>query len=123
MFDTNKPGKALAMCMGILFLSGCSMSSLYPWSGPTERSRVPTDATAYACNGGKTLYVRYGPSAQYAMVLLPDREFRLDAEAGPAASKFTNGRTTLAVKDGEVSLEENGSVLYGGCKKAEPKAR
>lgn len=115
--------KQAGVLLGTMLLSACSMSSLNPWSGPTERSRVPTDATAYACNGGKTLYVRYGPSAQYAMVLLPDREFRLDAEAGPAASKFTNGRTTLAVKDGDVSLEENGSVLYAGCKKAEPKAR
>ena len=98
-------------------LSGCSGlvdRVTNPWGSVTERSTVPSDAMAYTCNGNKPLYVRYGPSSQFAMVIYPDREFRLD---GSGAGKFTNGRTTLTVSDAEASIEEGGATVYGGCKR------
>ena len=98
-------------------LSGCSNMVdrlTNPWGTVSERSTVPTDAVAYTCNGNKPLYVRYGPSSQFAMVIYPDREFRLD---GSGAGKFTNGRTTLTVSDAEASIEEGGAAVYAGCKR------
>ena len=100
-------------------LSGCgnmNMSRITnPWAGPQEMARLPADAVTYTCGNGKPLYVRYGPSSQYAMVIYPDQECRLDADKS-GAGKFSNGRTTLTVSSAEASIEEGGATVYGGCK-------
>lgn len=107
-------------------LSGCggiSMSTITnPWGGPVEQSRLPVDAAAYRCDGGKPLYVRYGPGNQFAMVLFPDREFRLDAVDGSSGARFTNGRTNLEVGGAEVKITEGTATLYANCKRPEPAA-
>jgi hypothetical protein len=102
-------------------LAGCGtpFAQYNPWGGVREQSRIPADATAYTCNGGKTLYVRYGPSAQYAMLLYPDREFRLDSQGGPAATRFSNGRTVMSLNGDELRVEEGGNAVYSGCKKVD----
>ncbi len=115
----HAPFTTLALLvMGVAF-AGCSTvvdRITNPWGTATERSTVPADATAYTCNGNKPLYVRYGPSSQYAMLIYPDREFRLDADKS-GAGKFTNGRTTLTVSSTDASVEEGGAAVYAGCKR------
>jgi membrane-bound inhibitor of C-type lysozyme len=107
-------------------LSGCgnmNMSRITnPWGGPQEQARLPADAVAYTCSNGKPLYVRYGAGNQFAMVMFPDREFRLDATDGAVGGKYSNGRTNLEVRDGEVTVTEGATVLYGACKRPEQKA-
>ena len=114
-------GIALSALVALSGCRGISMSTITnPWGGPVEQSRVPVDAAAYACDGGKPLYVRYGPGNQFAMVLFPDREFRLDAVDGSSGAKFSNGRTNLEVSGAEVKITEGTATLYGNCKRPEP---
>jgi membrane-bound inhibitor of C-type lysozyme len=103
-------------------LSGCGSVKLNPlewWSsGPNEQQpQRLVGATRYQCAGGKELAVRYAPQGQaWAMVLLPEREFRLDAVTA-AAGRYSNGRATLDFKGDEVELQENGALLYAACKR------
>ena len=119
----NKAVTGIALS-ALVALSGCrgiSMSTITnPWGGPVEQSRVPVDAVAYACDGGKPLYVRYGPGNQFAMVLFPDREFRLDAVDGSSGAKFSTGRTNMVVAGAAVNITEGTATLYGKCKRPEP---
>jgi membrane-bound inhibitor of C-type lysozyme len=50
------------------------------------------------------------------MIIFPEREFRLDAEASAAGTKFSNGRTVLSTRGDETVLEEAGTVLFAKCK-------
>jgi membrane-bound inhibitor of C-type lysozyme len=106
-------------------LAGCggfSMSSLNPWSWgmPVERAQtLPSDATAYNCDGGKQLVVRYLSGGEKSvMIVFPEREFRLDAAPSASGARYTNGSTTLDSKGNEAMLEESGSVTYANCKQA-----
>ena len=96
--------------LAVAGLAGCA--SLNPWSGPVEQSRVPRDATVYQCEGGKTLAVRYADNGKSAMIILPEREFRLDqTESG----RYSNGRTTLYADEGGTRLEEGQTAMYNHC--------
>lgn len=93
-------------------LSACS---LWPWGGDSER-RVgpPPDATVYKCEGDRQLIVRY-VDAKSAMVVLPEREFRLDQVASAAGATYSNGRTTLVTQGNETRLEEGDKPLFVNC--------
>ena len=96
-------------------LTGCS--SWWPWGGSGgDVPRVPPGATAYKCDGGKELYVRYMDGGKAAMVIYPEREFRLDSEATGSGVRYTNGRTTLHTKGAEAMLEEGSTAVYSNCK-------
>ncbi len=92
--------------------------------GPQEQAvQRLAGATRYQCAGGKQFAVRYIGEAQgQAMVILPEREFRLDQAVSVSGSgsgvRYTNGRTTLITKGDEVALEEGGSMLFANCKRA-----
>src|SRR4051812_42670741 len=101
----------LAVLLAAL-LAGCGSVNLNPieWWGNGPKEQAPqhlAGATRYQCAGGKELAVRYAPQGQaWAMVLLPERDFRLDA--APAASgRYSNGRATLDTKGDEAELQEN----------------
>ncbi len=101
-----------------VLLSGCAGGSWWPFgqrSGEEIRPTYP-DATAYACDSGKRLLVQYGPANKYAMIIFPDREFRLDAEASGEGTRFSNGRTALLLANGEARLEEAGTTTFANCK-------
>ncbi len=105
-----------------LLLAGCggiSMGNLNPFGGgPEELSRVPLNATAYQCDAGKRLYVRYMDGGAYAWVILPEREFRLD-RAGPASgTRYGTGSAILDRNGDEVTLSDGPAVSYLGCKVA-----
>lgn len=96
-------------------LSGCG--SMNWWSGPVEQTRVPKDAVLYRCDAGKQLAVRYDAGGKSAMIIFPEREFRVDRVGNVADTRYSNGRTTLQVFGEEVRLEEGGNALYDNCKK------
>ncbi len=93
-------------------VAGCGTWS--PWSGPTEQSRIPRDAAVYQCEGGKTLAVRVEESGKSAMVIFPEREFRLDQTEG---TRYSNGRATLLAADNEAWLEEGDNRTFNDCKR------
>jgi membrane-bound inhibitor of C-type lysozyme len=96
-------------------LGGCS--SWWPWGDSSgDVPRVPPGATAYKCDGGKELYVRYLDDSKSVMVILPEREFRLDAVATGSGARYTNGRTSLITNGSEATLEEGSNIMFSGCK-------
>ena len=110
----------------VVALSGCgnmNMSRITnPWGGLQEQTTLPMDAVTYTCSNGKPLYLRFGAGNQFVMVMFPDREFRLDATDGAVGGKYSNGRTNLDIRNGEVNVTEGTTVLYGACKRPEQKA-
>lgn len=93
-------------------VTGCGTWS--PWSGPAEQSRIPRDAAVYQCEGGKTLAVRVEENGKSAMVIFPEREFRLEQTD---SARYSNGRTTLHLEGSEAWLEENQTRVYSDCEK------
>ena len=103
--------KRHAALLLVVWLVGCS------WFGSGgDVPRVPRGATAYKCDGGKDLYVRYLDGGKSAMVIFPEREFRLDAVATGSGARYSNGSTTLSTQGSEAMLEEGGSVTFANCK-------
>ena len=96
-------------------LAGCA-----GWPGmvsyDADVPRIPRDAKIYACDGGKRLVVLYAEGGKSAMIIYPDREFRLDSLPAGSGVKYGNGRTTLSAKGDEAMLEEEGATLFAGCK-------
>lgn len=91
-------------------LAGCGL-----WSGPQEQSRVPRDATVYKCDGNKQLVVRYLDGGKSAMVILPEREFRLDQVPAASGARYSNGRTTLSTQDKEAYVDDGNNRLFTNC--------
>lgn len=100
-------------------LAGCGSGS---WMNiyDAEAPRIPRDAKIYACDGGKRLAVRYAENGKSAMIIYPDREFRLDSMPAGSGMKYGNGRTTLSIGGGEAMLEEDGATLFANCKVPPP---
>lgn len=106
-----------ALVLTCVVLAGCG--SWNPWGGPQEEKLVlPADAVAFECEGGKRLLVRMPSDAKSVMVMLPERQFRLDAVPAASGARYSNGRTTLHTKGDEAFLEEEGKQLFSGCKAA-----
>jgi membrane-bound inhibitor of C-type lysozyme len=102
---------------GLLAVSLVGCSSWWPFGESSgEVPRVPPGATAYKCDGNKDLYVRYVDGGKSAMVIYPEREFRLDAAETGSGARYTNGRTTLRTKGSEATLEEGSAIVYSNCK-------
>ncbi len=109
---------AAALTAGCSSISNINVNPMTWWSGPQEQ--VPAQlvgATLYECEGNKRFAVRFGTAGQPAMVILPEREFRLDPAPGAPGTSFTNGRSTLTTKGDEASLDEGGSNQYSNCKR------
>ena len=116
-----KAARATTAAMATMIaMTGCSSIDDLFRGGPREQSRVRPDVAEYVCAEGKTLSIKRDPGAKAAWVVLPDREYRLDAVAG-SGDRYSNGRSTLILANGETSLEEAGatgaSVNITGCKR------
>ena len=109
-----------ALACATLLLAACSSVSLdaLPFGGVKEQdtSRAPAGATAYQCEGGKRLYVRYLDNGSAAWVILPEREFRLNKTDSAAGTRYSNGSATLEVDAGAAKLADGSSVTHAGCK-------
>ena len=105
---------AMVIAIGVC-LSACGGVSLWPFeSGPRpESARVPADAAAYQCEGGKRLYVRLIDNGSAAWVILPEREFRLER----SGTAYAVGQNRLEIDGPNASLTEGASKTYAGCKR------
>lgn len=110
-----------ALACTTLLLAACSSVNLdvLSFGGAKEQdvSRAPAGATAYQCEGGKRLFVRYLDDGA-AWVILPGREFRLNKVATGAGTRYSNGSDTLEVNHGGVTLSDGATVTHTGCKPA-----
>lgn len=89
------------------------------WRGEgAEAPRLQPGTVEYVCEGSKIFQMRMDSSTQSAWVRFPDREFRLDPVPGAVAGRYTNGRTTLNIKDDDAFLTEGTTVSYANCKRA-----
>ena len=112
-----RPTASLATAFLAVTLAGCT--SWWPWGGaPAERPRYPADAVIYKCEANRQLVVRYLDGGKAAVVMYPDREFRLDQAPTGSGARYSNGRTTLATKGDEALLEEDGKTLFANCTSA-----
>jgi membrane-bound inhibitor of C-type lysozyme len=118
MEDRMKRSMTLAVASLALLATGCT--SWWPWGGGSggDVPRVPPGATAYKCDGGKELFVRYADGGKSVMIIFPEREFRLDRVAD-AGTRYSNGYTTLVVDGGTATLQEGSTVPYANCKAAQ----
>jgi membrane-bound inhibitor of C-type lysozyme len=111
-----------ALTCATLTLSACSSVSvdLWPFGGGKEQdlSRTPPGATAYVCEGGKRLFVRYLDNGAAAWVILPEREFRLNKTISATTTRYSNGSAALDIQDGGATLSDGTSVTHAGCKTA-----
>lgn len=108
---------ALALALAAS-LGGCGGLNVWPFGSEPlqERSRIPANAVEYRCPGGQRFYVRWLDGGEAAWVILSDREVRLDKTAG-AATRYSNGITSLDVEAGNARLSDRSSTL-DGCKTA-----
>ncbi len=109
---------ALALVCATLLLCACSGVNQWLFGGAQEQdlSRPPPGATAYQCEGGKRLFVRYLDNGAAAWVILPEREFRLNKSASTSGSRYSNGSATLDIKDSGATLSHGAEVTHANCK-------
>ena len=109
--------KTLSVFVAAALLAGCSADAWTPWSKSTGPSGpyTPPGATAYACESGQRLLVRFESDAKAAWVIYPDRQLRLDRVTSASAQEFSRAGTTLTVKEGDTMLVEAGAVQFSGC--------
>ncbi len=120
-----RPAMLAASIAAALLTTGCAvnMNPITWWSGPEEQAPARlAGATLYECEGSKRFAVRYGSAGQPAMVILPDREFRLDPAVSASGTRYTNGHSTLSTQGGEALLEDGGATLYAKCRRKAPAA-
>ena len=112
--------RAAALACASLALSACGSVNvnLWPFGGDKEQdpSRTPAGATAYQCEDGKRLFVRYLDNGAAAWVMLPEREFRLNKIISSSGTRYSNGSTTLDITDGAATLADGAAVTHSGCK-------
>lgn len=111
---------ALALAGSTLLFAACSSMNvdLWPFGGGKEQdlTRTPAGATAYACEGGKRLFVRYLDNGAAAWIILPEREFRLNKVTAGAGTRYSNGGATLDLKDNEATLFDGTKPTHAGCR-------
>ena len=79
-----------------------------------DRSRPPENATLYACDGGKSFYLRLRDDA--AWVILSEREFRLDKATGVPGTHYANRAASLDIDQSGATLVDAPDISYTGCK-------
>jgi membrane-bound inhibitor of C-type lysozyme len=111
--------RILAVAAAGAVLAGCSSWWPFGSAAHPDRPWYPPDASVYKCDANKTLAVRYLDGGKQAMVIFPDREFRLDQVRSASGVSYSNGRTDLRTRGDELQLDEGGNPLYANCKRAQ----
>jgi len=111
---------AIAFIGATLVLGGCANVNQWLFGGAKEQdlSRPPPGATAYQCEAGKRLFVRYLENGAAAWVILPEREFRLNKVTSASGARYSNGNSTLETSGAATTLWDGASVTHSGCKAA-----
>lgn len=107
----------------IALLAGCGelkVKQFWPFGSdtPQERSRTPTNATEYQCNGGKRFFVRTLENGGAVWLILPEREVRLNKLGAGSDQRYSNGVAVLEIKGTEATLSDGASSAFAGCKSA-----
>lgn len=119
--ETRMHGKSarvagVAMVMVAAGLSGCARINDW-WVGEAkELSRKPPGATEYRCAAGKAFFLRTEQGGKSVWLMLPEREFRLEQVGAAAGTRYSNGRTTLNMKDDDAVIDDAGNVTHAECK-------
>jgi membrane-bound inhibitor of C-type lysozyme len=111
--------RRIAVAIAGATLAGCSSWWPFGSSSSPDQPWYPSDASLYKCEENKTLVVRYLDGGKAAMVMFPDREFRLDQVISASGVAYSNGRTHLRTNGDEAQMEEGGKQLYANCKRAQ----
>lgn len=114
--------RAAALTCATLMLGACGSVNLdvLSFGGAKEQdtSRPPAGATAYQCEGGKRLFVRYLDNGAAAWVILPEREFRLNKVTSGTGTRYSNGSATLDISNNVATLSDGAAVTHAGCRAA-----
>ena len=116
--------RALIAPLLTAIFAGCGGSGGWlPWSKSSGGTGpyTPPGATAYACEGGKRLLVRFESDGKSAWVIYPDRQLRLDRVTSASGQEYSRAGTTLAVTESETTLTETGSAPFTRCKPEQAK--
>jgi len=116
-----KPSRLALAALAPLLLAACGSVNLWPFGEGqyTERSRKPSNATEYVCEGNKSFYVR-SLDAGAVWLIAPDREIRLEKTAGAAGLAYSAGRVQLEIHGQEAMLTDP-PAQFAGCKRADAK--
>ena len=122
MQPAPRPVLVCALLAAVLGSAGCGGASDALTGGlfgvkELDRSRPPANATQYACEGGKSFYLRLQEDA--AWVILPEREFRLDKVAGGAGTRYSNRAASLDLGPNGATLVDAPDLSFTGCKPAQ----
>ena len=111
--------RLLGACLIVLtlLLAGCGSIDLWPFGAgeSSERSRAPSDASEYRCDGGKRFYLRYLNNGASAWIIFPERQFRLDKDASASGARYRSRIAVLEVNGDEATLRDADAV-FTGCK-------
>jgi len=110
----------IALCAALaLALGGCgdlSFGLLGRDGEIPEQNRKPANATEYDCDGGKVFYVRQLEGGA-VWLIAPDREIRLERQAGADSNRYAVARTLLEL-DGDTAQLSDPPSSFTGCKRA-----
>ena len=126
-FDGMNMKKRLGYLLGYVVIStmaGCSSVEVWPFGEESlERSAAPANAMEYQCAEGKKFYVRNIEKGNAVWLILSDREVALAKTEAEGGERYSNGVSTLTIKDGVARLEESPTSLYADCKVPEPQKK
>jgi uncharacterized protein YceK len=105
-------------CLPLLvltLLTGCGSVSLWPFgeSEYSEKSRKPSNAAEYRCDGAKSFYVR-NLDGGAVWLIAPDREIRLDKQPD---GRYGVGKVRLEISSDGATLTDPPTVFMN-CKRA-----
>lgn len=111
-------GTTIAALAALALLAGCGemTAKVWPFGGETvrERPRGPADATEYRCAAGKRFHVRLLDGGAAAWLILPEREVRLERDAG--GTRYAKGGLALRL-DGDAATLADGGASVADCRK------
>lgn len=113
---TKKLNRLFIVTCLIAMQPSCSSFSFNPFStGVKEQSRVPSNATAYQCEGNQQFYVRMQNNGNDAWLIYPDHEVNL-MNSADNKNRFTSGVITLLLNGDQTTLNDGEKIAYTGCK-------
>lgn len=120
--------KKLGYLLGYVVLgatvSSCSSVEVWPFGEDSEeRSTAPANAVEYRCAEGKKFYLRNIEKGNAVWLILSDREVALTKREAEGGDTYSNGVSTLTIKDGVARLEESPTSLYADCKVPVPEKK
>lgn len=114
-----KPERFFGLIGLALLIGGCSNLNVNLWPFGDDKAanlsskKIPDNATEYRCEGNRSFYLRFLSEGKSAWVILPDRQFRLDAtEPG---KRYSNGKAVLAIDGTTASLTDSAATSYLNC--------